>query len=163
MPSTDDDEPGIGGWITKYVSPAAAVLTVLDAIVAAAATRPAVEVFHPIINPFWIYAAAYFSVAVPLSFAFSPLAGWIYARIGEWWTRDEHLFQSMRSILEELREWERLEPGMGGLTDDGEAAVAILHADLRSRLTALRIRTDIDRDALFVEVVYGTLRRARKL
>lgn len=75
----------------------------------------------------------------------------------------KRLFESMRSILEELREWERLEPDVGGLTDGDEAAVYQLHADLRSRLTVLRIRTDVDRDALFVEVVYGTLRRARKL
>ena len=161
MPSTD--ERGIWGWVREYVSPAAAVLTVLDALVAAVATSPAVEMFHPIINPFWIYAAAYFSVAVPLSFAFAPLAGWTYERIGEWWNRDERLFRSMRSILETLLDWERLEPEVGGLTDGDRAAVNQLHADLRSRLVVLRIRTDVDRDALFVEVVYGTLRRARKL
>ena len=119
--------------------------------------------FHPAINPFWIYVVAYFSVAIPLAFALAPLAGRTYRSVGEWWTRDERLFQSMRGILEELRDWDIALPDYPGVTDGEEARLKQLWADLHSRLTALGIRTDVDPGALLTEVLHGTLRRARKL
>ena len=161
MPSTK--ERGIWRWITEYVSPAAAVLAILDAVLAVATTGTAVEELGMIINPFWIYVVAYFSVAIPLSFALAPLAERVYASTGAWWTRDERLFQSIRGILDALREWETELPDIPGVTRGEEARLDQLGNDLHSRLAALRIRTDVDRSALYTEVVHGTLRRARKL
>ena len=150
-------------WITECVSPAAAVLTILDAVLAVTTTGAAVEWFGRIINPFWIYVAAYFSVAIPLSFALAPLAERVYASTGACWTRNERLFQSIRGILEELRQWETELPDIPGVTRGEEARLDQPGNDLQSRLTTLRIRTDVGRSALYTEVVHGTLRRARKL
>lgn len=161
MPSAK--EWGIWRWITEYVSPAAAVLTILDAVLAVATTEKAVERFGTVINPFWIYVLVYFSVALPLSFALAPLAKRAYASTGVWWARDERLFQSIRGILDELHQWETELPDIPGVTRGEEARLDQLGNDLQSRLTALRIRTDVDRSALYTEVVHGTLRRARKL
>ena len=161
MPGTT--ERGIWRWITEYVSPAAAVLTILDAVLAVATTGTAVEALDTIINPFWIYVAAYFSVAIPLSFALAPLAERVSTSTGAWWTRDERLFQSIQGILDELREWETALPDIPGVTHGEEARLDQLSNDLHSRLAALRIRTDVDRSALHTEVVHGTLRRARRL
>ena len=161
MPGTT--ERGIWRWITEYMSPAAAVLTILDAVLAVATTGTAVEALDTIINPFWIYVAAYFSVAIPLSFALAPLAERVYTSAGAWWTRDERLFQSIQGILDELREWETALPDIPGVTHGEEARLDQLGNDLHSRLAALRIRTDVDRSALYTEVVHGTLRRARRL
>ena len=155
MPSATS--PAIGSWITRHVSPAAAVLTVIDAVVAFTTTRPAIEMFETV-NPFWIYAVAYFSVVVPLSFAVAPVAGRMYRVAGDWWTRDERLFDSVRGIVGQL--WE-IESGLAG--DHDMALQGYLEDDLHSRLTALHIRTDVNRSDLFTEVLYGTLRRARKL
>ena len=161
MPSTKGG--GIWRWITDYVSPVAAVLAVLDAVVATTTTGTAVERFHTTINPFWIYTVAYFSVAIPLSFALAPLAGRLYRVIDEWWTRDERLFESIKDILEELRETD-FHLARIGIGDEGDMTqLNQLGDDLRSRLTALGIRTDIDTSELLTEVLHGTLRRARKL
>ena len=161
MPSAK--ERGVWRWITEYVSPAAAVLAILDAVLAVATTGTAVEWFGTIINPFWIYVVAYFSVAIPLSVALAPLAERVYASTGAYWTRNERLFQSIRGILDELRQWETELPDIPGVTRGEEARLDQLGNDLQSRLTTLRIRTDVDRSALYTEVVHGTLRRARKL
>ncbi len=161
MPSAK--ERAIWRWITEYVSPSAAVLTMLDAVLAVATTEKAVERFGTVINPFWIYVLAYFSVAIPLSFALAPLAERVYASTGAWWTRDERLFQSIRGILDELREWETELPDIPAVTRGEEARLDQLGNDLQSRLTTLGIRTDVDKSALYTEVIHGTLRRARRL
>ena len=149
---------GCRDWINTWVSPSAAVLAVINGPGAWLLTDDAVRMFGARINPFWIYVVAWFSVAIPLSVALSPLARRLYEAIGGWWTRDQRLFDSLRGIVGEIT---LIESGIHG---DGEMArLDHLENDLHYRLTMLGINPAADRTRLVAEVLYGSLRRARRL
>ena len=157
--------PSDGFWdrINRYVSPPAAVITVLNT----AATFATWSLgLLPDINAGWALSI-YFIIVIPFAVAVSPPVHWFYCCIAEWWTREARIFESLAGIMGRIR---AIETGNvpdyypSFLNDSSiQEELTRLHNDLHERLSALGIRPDVERAKLYTQVLYGTLRRARKL